>query len=288
MEKIKIEYEWSKAEGLPFHYHEEYGGEKGLRVSPHMHETVEILYCQKGSGLAVIGQTEYLFQEGDMIVAGPQTVHSVLFEHNCRYQVVRFLTEVLHTAEDSVIEPKYIMPFVRQNITKSNRFTREELENTEVPGIFGQIAKEYTGQRYGYELALRACAQQLFLYIIRAWNERSVLGEEASGKWGSAMKTVQDYVWQHYDEDISPMEMASLCHISYGHFSVIFKQMTGCSFVQYLNNVRMMRSKKMLLNTDAPITQIAQEVGFLSTSYYIKLFRQIEGISPYQYRKLNR
>ena len=67
----------------------------------------------------------------------------------------------------------------------------------------------------------------------------------------------------------------------------IFKQYTGKTFISYINEIRIEKSKYLILNTDLSITEIATKVGFNNTRYYIKKFQHLQGITPHKFRKIS-
>ena len=64
----------------------------------------------------------------------------------------------------------------------------------------------------------------------------------------------------------------------------LFKDVTGQSFVAYLNNFRVARAQELLAFTDQAISEISLETGFCNQSYFGVIFRRITGITPLQYR----
>lgn len=74
-------------------------------------------------------------------------------------------------------------------------------------------------------------------------------------------------------------------HISQSHFSNIFKQETGQSFVQYLTDVRMERALRLLSETDEKTYMIAQKVGYDEPNYFSYVFKRKFGTAPSQYRR---
>ncbi len=274
---------------IPFRFHVETPWKTGIHTNPHIHEYIEILYCHEGVYEVLLNNTVHPMMPGDMIVITPNVIHSLVVKMPGGYSVIQFAPDFLYSSTKSSIEPKYILPFITGNSTVGNRFSAFELNKTDIPAIVNRILTEHEQQAYGYEIALKICAEQLFLWILRQWDARglsvsSVPGDE---KWHAAINRVLNYIWENYSQNITARDMAKLCFVTYGHFSVVFKRMTGTSFMKYLTNVRIMQSKTLLLSTELSITEIAQEVGFSAASYYIEQFRKAEGISPYRYRKSN-
>lgn len=88
----------------------------------------------------------------------------------------------------------------------------------------------------------------------------------------------------HYCEsDFNLLKAANLCHYSPYHFGRLFKQVYGLSFNQYLCNFRVEKSKKLLLQNNLSIENVAGQVGFGSASCFCTVFKKAMGISPKQY-----
>lgn len=95
---------------------------------------------------------------------------------------------------------------------------------------------------------------------------------------------VVTYIDNNYFRSISVEFVASLFHMNRSYLSHIFKQKQGKSFIDYLNLVRVTESKKMLKKTDKKLYQIAKAVGYDNVSYYCRVFKKWEKMTPEQYR----
>jgi len=94
-----------------------------------------------------------------------------------------------------------------------------------------------------------------------------------------------EYIRRNYMKKISLDEVAENVSLSPSYFSRIFKKETKTSFNSYLNNVRIEMSKKLLSDEDIALSDIALLVGFENQSYYSRVFKQITGMSPRQFRE---
>ncbi|MEG0842981.1 MAG: PocR ligand-binding domain-containing protein [Romboutsia sp.] len=94
-----------------------------------------------------------------------------------------------------------------------------------------------------------------------------------------------DYVYNHKSENISAKDMANLCHISQSYFSRLFVKETGEKFSSYISRLKIGWAKSILEETDIPIVQISEELGFNEPGYFIKMFRKHEGVTPSVYRR---
>ena len=91
-----------------------------------------------------------------------------------------------------------------------------------------------------------------------------------------------------YHTNITLYDLTKHFNRSKSHISHMFKKENGISLRAYCNKLKLEDSKKLLLETDIPITEIALNVGFNDTSYFIHLFKNKFGISPLKYRKTNK
>ncbi len=93
------------------------------------------------------------------------------------------------------------------------------------------------------------------------------------------------YIHSHYSEHLSLEETARCIKLSPNYFSSLFNSRMGKSFSSYVNQIRVEKAQKLLLDTSLPIIEIAGMVGFEEQSYFSKIFKDISTISPGRYRK---
>ena len=107
----------------------------------------------------------------------------------------------------------------------------------------------------------------------------------AAGKYYSMIQKAKQHINSHFaDQDISLHSVASVVHVSPNHFSTIFSQETGETFIEYLTQVRISRSKDLLLSTNLRSADIAYDVGFGDPHYFSFIFKKTTGISPREFR----
>ncbi len=94
-----------------------------------------------------------------------------------------------------------------------------------------------------------------------------------------------EYISAYYDQSISLSDMARAACLSTNHFLRSYKQLFGMSPHQYVTERRLQQAKKLLLQTDRPITDICIEIGFQSVSSFSSLFARRFAASPSQFRR---
>jgi AraC-like DNA-binding protein len=97
-----------------------------------------------------------------------------------------------------------------------------------------------------------------------------------------------EYMRQHSHEDLTLDHLADKSGFSKYYFSRLFKNFTGMSFIDYLNNIRIEEFEKLILNPEATITDTAFAVGFNSISSFHRVFKKKKGLSPSDYLNLAR
>jgi AraC family transcriptional regulator of arabinose operon len=96
---------------------------------------------------------------------------------------------------------------------------------------------------------------------------------------------ILDYIEIHYPESIVLADLASLLAVSPQHICVLFQQTLGMRPFEYITKQRLRKAKELLLRkTDMEISQVARNVGYADASYFIKLFKQQEGLTPLVFR----
>lgn len=100
---------------------------------------------------------------------------------------------------------------------------------------------------------------------------------------------IMDYIDSHYKEyGLSLEVIATKFELSIPYLSKFIKEQTGETFTQYVVKLRMSEVKKQLRETDKTIEKIIMNVGYKDVANFTRKFKQIEGVPPGQYRKLNR
>jgi len=96
---------------------------------------------------------------------------------------------------------------------------------------------------------------------------------------------VSSIIQQTYHEQITITSLSSQVYLSPNYLRSIFKEKTGVTIHDYLTRIRLEKAKQMLSDPSLKVQDIAQKVGYESTSYFISLFLKHQGVTPNEYRK---
>ena len=110
--------------------------------------------------------------------------------------------------------------------------------------------------------------------------------QNSGNKNRSILKTAVDFIDSHYmDEEISLNTVANVANVSSNHFSTLFSQNMGQTFIEYLTSLRMNKAKELLRCTGMRSSEIAGEIGYKDAHYFSYLFKKTQGMTPSDYRK---
>lgn len=144
-----------------------------------------------------------------------------------------------------------------------------------------RVLEKHFGLRCSVELYRSFSSLREFVQVNRTVSGQSNAQVEP---YVQLMQKAIRYIRRHYSEDLSRESVAAAFYLSPSHFSALFKQETGCSFKDYLTNVRMQTAVE-LLSTPMLINDIAEKVGYHNRNRFIINFKNYTSYTPTEYRK---
>lgn len=157
--------------------------------------------------------------------------------------------------------------------------------------ILNRMHTELIGDKENGNLYASACVMEFIAEFARqAGLIRSApMAEEGlEDTYSRHIRRLKDYIDYHY---MHPVELAELCEligVSPQHLCRIFKRCTGMRPMEYIIRRRVAAAKNLLANSDHSIGDIAYWCGFDNNNYFWRIFRQIEKMTPGEYRKAHR
>ncbi len=97
-----------------------------------------------------------------------------------------------------------------------------------------------------------------------------------------------DFIEREYCRPISARDVAQGIGVSYPHLARLFKAEKGCPVEAWLNKLRVEKARLLLKNTDLPVKEISKKIGFNHSNYFSRLFKEVVGIYPTEYRTQSR
>ncbi|WP_028608809.1 response regulator [Paenibacillus harenae] len=105
------------------------------------------------------------------------------------------------------------------------------------------------------------------------------------GHGGQLITKAIEYIKQHYREDVTLQDVADSVHVSKSYFSNLFKKQAGQNFIDYLIDLRLHEAKRLLVQDECKIYEVAEKSGFNDVKYFSKLFKKMTRMTPVEYRE---
>lgn len=105
----------------------------------------------------------------------------------------------------------------------------------------------------------------------------------STDQYSNLIKQIVTYIGNHLSEELSVTILADLFHVNSSHLARKFKKETGYTVSEYVNNQKIEAAKLLLQRKELSISQIAENLGYNSGSYFSKVFKKITGSAPRDY-----
>ncbi len=251
----------------------------------HWHKEMEIICIDQGSGLARLNRETLRLKEGDLLIVNSGVLHGIKSDsrHTLFYRSVVFDLSFLAGPAGDLCQEQLISRLIENKAEFTHLITRSDENYQNIFHLFCEIHKCHREKPSFYYVKLKGLFYGLF-YEMLSGNYIITTDAEQNRNLAS-IKKVLDYIDAHYQEPLSVKELSALSNYSEYYFMKLFKQYTGKTAASYLNDYRLEKAKSLLLHSGASVTDIALDVGFNNTSYFIKKFQEANQLSPHKFRK---
>lgn len=245
-------------------------------LTPHMHTAAEFLYIANGAQKYCIEDKEYLLTGNQVLIVKEHTPHSTGPNPYGRYNCLWFQLDIDRFAA-SLSLPKEVTEHIVNRLGNARKPLISLKEN-----LYGNLQAAF------YELASADITDRLkgysrFVDFIICLVKYTEPQPDISPQIQLALR--------HIDENICAMlpleELSEISGLSLSGFKQKFRRETGISPREYIN-IKKIKKAKELLSSGMSVTDTAFALDFSSSSYFSVLFKQMEDISPSEYRnKMN-
>jgi len=256
----------------------------------HQHNFIELAYTFYGEVTHFVNGEKLEVSRGDLIFINYNQTHEyVVKDEMCICNILiepKFLCEELINSfnaldlltlsafsEFSSSSPEFV-PFVR--------FPQEQIPTIE--NLIHAMIREYEQKDIGYKGALKAMCEQLLIYVFRQMRTNASTREMLKSLDKISPKLLED-IQNACSEKISMAEYARRCFYAPSYFSRHFKNSCGCTFTEYVQKTRIEKAKRLIVETEKNIDEIAWEVGYHDKKQFYSVFTKYCGKTPGEFRK---
>ena len=247
----------------------------------HFHSAVEVVLPQEGECTYTIDETEYHVQPGEVIIVPAGCRHALRMGENSSRDLLLYEMNGVFTLKE--------FGAFRQMLARPLYITQEHPRREQVHALMSDVVRVYRAggllrnlHCYALLLEVYAVLGEHYLMTSATPAEVNAINRQLSGE--DAFNRALDYVNENYMDDVTLDSLAAYAGFSRYTLSRMFRQHTGATFTQYLNKRRVTMAEDLLAGTKMPVTQVALQCGFNSIATFNRVFRDVRGCTPTQYR----
>ncbi|WP_238403294.1 helix-turn-helix transcriptional regulator [Paenibacillus mesophilus] len=249
--------------------------------SNHFHEPYEIYYLLSGERNYFIKDNTYRISKGDIVFIDKNELHKTgdAGVPNHERILINFSERFLHKFD----EPLLFEPFRRKiRRLRLNLPEREWMER-----LLFEMLQEDREELLGSDASLAARLVTLLLWCGRRLDrqEQEQAPYEHESPAHKKISEIVEYINGAYEAPLSLESVAKSHYVSPFHLSRMFKKVTGFSFVEYVNTVRVREAQRLLKETEWKVTRISETVGYENLGHFGRVFKQLTKTNPLDYRK---
>ena len=236
------------------------GRYRNLKNISHWHYDHELVVCEKGQALIHLDQNQYVLKQNECIFLRGQSLHSIISSADSILYVALFSEKLVSDITDSycLSDPLFNDDFKAQKTLDEIRrsdFERKRFYDTRNNALMsGLIAEIFSKLPISKEPIFQSKATRQYKDLLYNMDEN-----------------VRDY---------SFTRAVDYMHMSEAYFSRFFKKISGMTFSQYLNHIRINKAIDLLRQGTLSVTQISDECGFDTIRNFNRVFKQITSYTP--------
>lgn len=259
----------------------------------HKHDFLEIAYVIEGEGVHIVGTEQYEISKGDLFVINYDVPHGFFSKpgstkdpvvYNCSF-MPGFIDSTLFSSNNfqDIVSSFLFKSLFPEDYRPIADLRLQGVEFNEIGELYNKMYLEYKGMKKGYCDMIRVYLIELFIKMFRLM--------ESSGpkirttKYVDSVNKAIQYMKHNFNSEVKLDDLAIQSFLSKNYFSRLFKEVTGISFSDYLQRLRVDEACSLLRQTDMKVIDIAQQAGFKDIKFFYEVFKKITGKTPGDYRK---
>ena len=253
----------------------------------HFHNCLEIGLCEEGSGTLEFSDHQITFHEGDITFIADDVVHTTYSAPGTSSKWSYIFLDL-----EEVFSPYFSLNVLSEcnsihHIIHSYSAVFPRVQYPDIYSIITYIIRTLLAKETNYKFMALGAFMSFLTEVMNLYG--SSKNEELFNKQNEdgslSIVPALDYVRRNYREDFSMDDLAVLCDMSPTHFRRTFSSVMDIAPLDYLIQVRIEKASLLLRNTEMPILDISEEVGFRSLSSFNRHFSSIIGSTPRDFRK---
>lgn len=257
-------------------------------VFHHKHLFFEIIYVVSGSCIQTFNNQTLHFSAGDLCIMAPEVTHAIeVFDNSIILNILIRKSTFLDIFINTVRDKTQISMFFLNNIYEKIKTPYLLFHTGDDVKIRNYILDMYVEDKNADEYSDRIICSILtifFTQLIRRHTQNMEVPKSITTRSDQETE-VFNYIMNHYSS-VSLEELAHHFHFSVPYCSKLIKKISGQTFSELLENIRLQQGENYLLFTQLNISDISEKIGFKNPETFIRMFKRRHNMTPSKFRKL--
>jgi AraC-like DNA-binding protein len=258
----------------------------GIIFGSHWHEQLQFFYFTNGTAIIRCNSKEIAVSANDLVIINSKELHYIEnTSNNLVVYVIKIDLSFIYSNKFDSIQAQFLAP-LSQNLILFENLVRDD---EKILRCVNRIIHEYFVKEIGFELAIKSQVYDLIVLLLRAYTRKTYDEKEIESQLEilQRFKNVISYIENNFTEKINLDKLSRMAGFSEGHFCRLFKQITGMTAIDYINNMRINKAAELIKGSDLNITEVAIQCGFSDSNYFSRIFKKHKKISPMKMKKLS-
>jgi AraC-like DNA-binding protein len=260
---------------------------------PHAHSFFELFFIEAGEGWYTVGNCQIWAKSGDLFLIAPGEVHDPSGLDRATKWVVGFSADALNPTYAGadillMLPDRLLNSFIQTESAETKHFYIPTEMRSRWLILLGQLKSELCDKEFGFTEATRALLILLLIETARLTASELPESKKSSPQARPIVKQVLRFIDANYSNSIGLQEVAKEVNLSPAYLTDMIRRETGKTVLSWIVERRMTEARRLLLETDRAINQIAEAVGYFDAGYFIRLFRRLNGTTPQAWRLMYR
>lgn len=229
----------------------------------HWHEHLEIHYVLEGESTVRCGDSQVSLTKGDCLVINSAQLHQWV---SGDYRYLCLLLPPSFTENRELVFQNFI-------------------QDQEIARLIEEMWETYQSERTARDMLIKGKAYLLLAKLCEAYTVKVIKDTGAYFSQKTALNQAIKHIHENFTREICLDEVAEMLYVNKYYFCHLFKNETGKTLKEYVNELRTNKAADLLATTDMSMTEIAGLCGFNDANYYARMFKKLRGVSPTEYRK---
>ncbi|KST68515.1 AraC family transcriptional regulator [Mastigocoleus testarum] len=239
----------------------------------------KLLFIEDGKGWQFFGHRKIYVKQGDLFLIPPGEIYRMDGLENTKSWIVVFEADPLNL--NSIDEDLLLLSFLQP---KSNYILHIHVvpkKSSRLIIRLHELKDELCSKRQGFERSVDALLSLLLIDALRISDSRL---KKISFQSKQLLKKVFQFIEANYSNHVGLLDVAKEVNLSPGYLTELVRLNTGKAVFSWIIERRMAEARHLLFITNRPVYQIAEGLGYLYVSHFIRQFRQYHGITPQAWR----